>query len=88
VLAGSPLVLERQALALALVGLAAGTALAGRWRPASELPWLAYPILGALALKLLAEDLPRGRPATMFLAFTLFGVGLPGVPRLLARNLS
>jgi len=67
-----------------LVAMAAGSALAGR-RAASELPWLAYPILGCAAVKLLLEDLPKGRPATMFLAFTLFGAGLLLVPRLMPK---
>jgi len=66
-----------------LVSLGAGCAWAARRNPASELGWLAYPILGATALKLLLEDLPKGRPATMFLAFTLFGAALLAVPRLL-----
>ena len=68
-----------------VVGLAVGSAGMGRWKAASELPWLSYPVLGCAAVKLILEDLPNGRPATMFLAFTLFGAGLLVVPKLLAR---
>ena len=64
-----------------LVALALGCAAAGRWQPASELPWLAYPVLGLTALKLLAEDFPHGRPATLFLALTLLGCGLLAVAK-------
>ena len=64
-----------------LVGVALATAAAGRWLPASELPWLAYPLLGLTALKVLLEDFPHGRPATLFLALTLLGLGLLAVAR-------
>jgi len=66
-----------------LVALAMGVAALGRRQAASELPWLAYPLLGCAALQIILEDLPNGRPPTMFLAFTLFGAGLLLVPRLL-----
>jgi hypothetical protein len=64
-----------------LVGLALAVAAVGRWRPGSELPWLAYPLLGLTALKFLLEDFPHGRPATLFLALTLLGCGLLAVAR-------
>jgi len=64
-----------------LVGVALACAAVGRWQPASELPWLAYPVLGLTALKLLGEDFPHGRPATLFLALTLLGCGLLAVAR-------
>ena len=69
-----------------LVALAVGTAGMGRWKSASELAWLAYPLLGCAALKLIVEDLQTGRPATLFFAFTLFGAGLLAVPKLKARS--
>ena len=64
-----------------LVVLALATALVGRRLPASELPWLAYPLMGLTALKFLLEDFPHGRPATLFLGLTLLGLGLLAVPR-------
>ena len=48
------------------------------WREAG---WLVYPVLAATALKILLEDLPRGRPATLFLAFALYGAALVAVTR-------
>lgn len=68
------LVLSVAALALAASGRSA-------WLPG--LAWLAYPVLVAGGLKLLAEDLPRGRPGTLFLAFVAYGLALIGTPRLL-----
>jgi len=65
-----------------LAAAAAGLAWSGRRPPLRELSWLVYPLLGIGALKLLAEDLPRGRPLTLFLAFALYGGALIAVPRL------
>jgi hypothetical protein len=65
-----------------LVALALGAAALGRWKPLSEVPWLAYPLLGLTCLKMLLEDFPHGRPATLFLALTLLGCGLLAVGRL------
>ena len=42
-----------------LVALAVLAAAVPRWKPASELGWLAYPVLGCCALKLVLEDLPK-----------------------------
>ena len=39
-----------------------------------------------LALKLLAEDFPQGRPATLFLAFALCGGAFILAPRLLRKT--
>jgi len=64
-----------------LVAAALACAASGRWQPASELPWLAYPCLGLTAVKLLAEDFPHGRPATLFLALTLLGCALLAVAK-------
>jgi hypothetical protein len=66
-----------------LAAAAAGLAWTSRRGPLRELSWLVYPLLGMGALKLLAEDLPRGRPLTLFLAFALYGGTLIAVPRLL-----
>lgn len=54
--------------------------------PASELGWLVYPILGGTALKLLMEDVAKGRPLTLTLAFTLFGAALLLAPRLMRKR--
>lgn len=50
-----------------------------------ELAWLSYAVLIAGAAKLLVEDLPGGRPATLFIAFVFYGGALLAVPRLLRR---
>jgi hypothetical protein len=54
-----------------------------RWPEARH---LAYPILAAAGIKLLFEDLPHGRPLTLFLAFALLGIALILVARLLPRQ--
>jgi hypothetical protein len=46
-----------------------------------EAGWLAYPALAAIGLKILLEDLQRSRPATLFLAFALYGAALILVAR-------
>lgn len=51
-----------------------------------EARWLAYPALVAIGLKMVLEDLPRSRPATLFLAFGLYGIALILVPRLRRRD--
>jgi len=53
------------------------------WREAG---WLAYPALVATGLKILVEDLPRSRPATLFVTLALYGAALILVPRLRARR--
>jgi len=49
------------------------------WREAG---WLAYPLLVAIALKIMTEDLPRSRPATLLFSFGLYGAALILVPKL------
>jgi hypothetical protein len=66
-------VLAAAALALAWGGQT------GRFR---ESGWLLYPVLAAGGLKLLVEDLPRSRPATLFIALALYGGALILAPRL------
>jgi hypothetical protein len=53
----------------------------GRRERFVEAGWLAYPALAATGLKILLEDLPRSRPATLFLAFALYGGALILVAR-------
>ncbi|HLN58845.1 MAG TPA: hypothetical protein VK416_09805, partial [Thermoanaerobaculia bacterium] len=48
-----------------------------------ELTWLTYGVLSIGAVKLLVEDLPGGRPATLFVAFAFYGTALLTAPRLL-----
>lgn len=58
-------------------------AVAARKFPSSEIGWLVHPVLGVTGLKFLAEDLPKGRPLTLFLAFTCYGIALLAAPRML-----
>jgi len=66
-----------------LAAMTLGAGALGRWFPASAIGWLTYPLLAATGLKLLLEDVPRGGPLTLSLAFTLFGAALLAAPRLL-----
>jgi hypothetical protein len=65
-----------------LAAAALALALAGRFERFRESAWLLYPTLGVGGLKLLVEDLPRSRPATLFVALALFGGALIIAPRL------
>jgi hypothetical protein len=49
-----------------------------RFREAS---WLVYPLLVAGGIKLLVEDFPQGRAATLFLGLALYGGALIVAPR-------
>ena len=60
-------------------------ALAGRRDRSAELRWFAPPILVFTALKVVFEDLPRGRPGSQFLTFALYGAALILAPRLMRR---
>ncbi len=68
-----------------LVGGTFFLAWAGRREAWREAGWLAYPLLVATGLKILFEDLPSGRPATLFVSFGLYGAALLLVPRLRPR---
>ena len=59
--------------------LLAGAGRREAWREAS---WLVYPIVVVTGLKILVEDLPGGRPATLFITFGLYGAALLLVPRI------
>jgi hypothetical protein len=67
-----------------LVVTAVAAAWMGRRAELSEAGWLAYPLLGITGIKILLEDLSRGRPATLILAFACYGLGLIVVPRIRA----
>jgi hypothetical protein len=47
-----------------------------------DLRWLVYLLFVLGGLKLALEDLPEGRPATLFVAFALYGIALIFAPRL------
>ena len=59
---------------------------AGGARRFVEAAWLVYPLLVVIGVKLLFEDLRAGRPATLFLAFALYGAALIVGPRLKRRG--
>ena len=70
-----------------ILAIAALLLAAGKRRPRFlELSWLAGPLLALGGLKLVFEDLPHGRPATLFLAFALYGLALVFAPRLLRSS--
>jgi hypothetical protein len=66
-----------------LAALALGLAAAARRRSWPELGWLVYPIVALGGVKLLVQDLPAGRPATLVLSLALYGAVLVLAPRLL-----
>jgi hypothetical protein len=73
--------LRTAALALAAV-TAAWFGRMPRWPEASR---LVYPLLAIGGLKLVVQDLPAGRPLTLFLSFGIYGVALIVAPRLARR---
>jgi hypothetical protein len=71
-------------LVLGVLALAWGGRKAA-WREAG---WLAYPVLVGIALKIMTEDLPRSRPATLLFSFGLYGIALILVPKLRGKRLA
>lgn len=69
-----------------LVGGALLLALLGRLEGWAPTRWLAWAALVLAGVKILLEDLPRSRPATLFLSFALYGGALILVPRLRRRD--
>jgi hypothetical protein len=69
-----------------LAAAALAVAWAGRTERFRESGWLLYPLLAAGGVKLLVEDLPRSRPATLFIALALYGSALILAPRLSGRS--
>lgn len=61
-------------------------ALSSRYKRWPEARWLAYPVLVAVGVKLVFEDFPHGRPATLFIALALVGGALILVARLLPKR--
>jgi hypothetical protein len=66
-----------------LAALAVVLAQTARRFALAELAWLVYPTLLLGGFKLLAEDVPAGRPAALFLSFGLYGMALIVAPRLM-----
>lgn len=62
--------------------------LARLWRSTrrNELRTLAYVVLVAGGLKLVVEDLPTGRPMTLFVSFVFYGAALLLIPRLMRSS--
>jgi hypothetical protein len=67
------------AAAVALAGL-------GWWRRMREAEILVYPVLAAGGLKLVLEDIPAGRPATLVASLVFFGGALILAPALTRRR--
>jgi len=78
---------DTAAVAVVRTGVLAMTvmalALAARRSQWGELGWLVVPLLALGCVKLLIEDLRRGTPLTMTIAFAMFGAALILAPRLL-----
>ena len=70
----------------AVAGIAVALAWAGRRWSRPELVWLVYPLLTFGGLRLVLEDLPHGRPGTLFISFALYGAALFATPKLLRRD--
>jgi hypothetical protein len=65
---------------------AVALAYAGRRGKRAELTWIAWALLAAGAGKILVQDLPSGRAATLFLSFLFYGAALILAPRFLGRR--
>jgi len=65
-------------LAVAAVAVAS----AGRHGRVLDVGWALYPILVLTAIKMVVEDFPRSRPATLFVALAAYGTALILAPRL------
>jgi hypothetical protein len=69
-----------------LTVLVVGLALAARRWAWPELAWLVYPLVALGGIKLLAQDLRVGRPATLVVSLALYGAVLLLAPRLLRTS--
>lgn len=69
-----------------LAALAVVLAATARRFALAEFGWLVYPVLLLGGFKLLAEDVPAGRPAALFLSFSLYGIALILAPRLMRAS--
>lgn len=78
---GALAALRTGALTLCLWALVVGA----RVLDLADLRWAAYTLLGVLVVKIVLDDLLRGRPATLFITFVLFGATLMLLPYALRR---
>ena len=69
-----------------LAALSVLLASCGRLPSFSDLARLGYPVLVFAALKLVFEDFPHGRPATLVATFVLYGAALIAVPKILRHG--
>lgn len=80
---------DRGALAtlrsVVVAAAAVGLALLTRRRGLGEALWLAHAALALGAVKLLIEDFPSSRPATLFIALAAYGAALIAAPKLSRR---
>jgi hypothetical protein len=65
-----------------LAGCAVLLAWTGQHERLHESAWLLYPVLAAGGIKLLVEDLPVSKPASLFVALAAYGLALIAAPRL------
>jgi hypothetical protein len=79
---GAVLAVLRTGVLIPLVWLLAW---AGRSRRRPELLWASYVTLGYTVLRIVVDDLPRGRPTTLFMTFVLLGTTLMVLPRIVRR---
>lgn len=70
---------------LSLVGLSLVFAAAQRRVGTHDLGWASFAALGLALVKLLAQDLPQGKPMFLVVAFMAFGGAIIALPRLLKR---
>ncbi len=63
-------------------------ALAAAWRRTNlpELKWVSWAALATGAVKILLQDVPDGRPATLVAALALYGLALTFAPHWLRRS--
>jgi len=69
-----------------LAAAAVALAVSSRYKRWPEARWLAYPVLVTVGVKLVFEDFPHGRPATLFMALALVGGSLILVARFLPKR--
>ncbi len=69
-----------------LAAAAVVLAISSRYKRWPEARWLAYPVLVTVGVKLVFEDFPNGRPATLFMGLALVGGALILVAKFLPKR--